>query len=270
MNFVFKDELHETLFKEKGYLLVDLPAVSIVNELFELYSAYVESKVEQHNGFFYSLINVAEHNIVLQERIHHILIPFYNSVFSNYDAFCESFLVKKRNDMDEFALHQDWSIVDERHAYSITFWCPLQEVKAENGGIHLIPGSHTFFPIYRSNTLPTARFNSAAFHPDQLKEITVSLGQVLLFNPAIFHGSKPNFTANDRIIVAGNVKSSRDEFVYFHKVDGQTFRFGLNNDAFLTQLPHLANGEMPQIFASKIPIHYHHQEINIDDLKAIL
>jgi hypothetical protein len=232
---------------------------------------YISSNFQlPESGFYYSLLNNKyANNLALGNHIHQTLNSFYDSFFCNHKIRTESFLVKMAKTESEFFLHQDWSYTDERKFDAYNIWIPLQDVTLANGAMFFIPGSHLWFDNIRSGSLPSSRISYTMFPDDAIKKVEVAKGQVVLFNPAVFHGSMPNNSAENRSIVTATVFSESAPFLYFdRKKDPRGVDvYRLDDDMFLRDLESMAFGGTPQ--ASIIDRReYIHRDISVDDLLA--
>jgi hypothetical protein len=270
---LFNNPVLQQRFLKEGYLVVDLPYSLIPDLLKQVYVRFCEPQLASGEGFYYSLMNEPAFNRSLQIEIKAVLKPLYECYFKDYEAFSESFLIKRALDKEELLLHQDWSYVNERSNFSITCWCPLEDAGPENGGLFLVPGSHLFFDNYRSCSLPTARLKALPALEDFIVPIKVAKGQAVFFHPAIFHGSYPNKEAEHRAVAASIVKPARALFQYWHQEEGQINRYTLSTESFLEELPRLSCGGKPLRFKHVDADDYHHDIPSLQDflhcLKAI-
>lgn len=116
-----------------------------------------------------------------------------------------------------FGWHQDgtfWDIAPLTE--TVTVWLALGPVSLDNGGMRMIPGSHTWGQLEHEKTfdpqsmLRRGQQTTAAFDESQAIEISLAPGQASLHNAAVLHGSAPNNSAGWRWgvglnYVSGNV-----------------------------------------------------------------
>jgi hypothetical protein len=181
---------------------------------------------------------------------------FSNKIFDSLSSFLEEnfldiktiiahFAAKSKGKDGLFNLHQDWSIVREELFAIMHCWIPLQNVTRENGTLAVLPQSHLCFLNYRSGTnpirfLPFDRFEDVALH------IEAKVGDVVLYHPALFHGSEPNFSNCDRVAVVAAISHINAERVYYHTVDNNTWIFEMTDNDLFSRLDELAKGETPK------------------------
>ncbi len=214
--------------------------------------------------FYYSLLNNDfQTNQRIQHQIQTALVAFFESHFNNYRTVTESYLIKPAQTADELFLHQDWCYTDEQLFKAYNVWIPMQDVNEENGALFFLPGSHAWFDTKRSGSLPTGRIASTgAFIHKSLVKCLAKKGEVILFNPATFHGSFPNNSNTDRLIITTTVIDSFAPFLYYQKESNETVTVHeLADNFFLKDLKTLAVGQTPDVPALK-QINYCHQIVS--------
>jgi ectoine hydroxylase-related dioxygenase (phytanoyl-CoA dioxygenase family) len=254
---MLKDLVIQENLDRDGYAVLETGLIEQLDVNFKLSAS----------DFYYSLLsNSYEDNIVLQRVISEALYSFYEKYFENYRTTTESFLAKPANTTTELLLHQDWCYTDEKIYSAYNLWIPLSDVTESNGAMIFLPGSHLWFDNIRSATLPTARINSKYFMDQGAKAVPLKKGQAIIFHPAVFHGSFPNMSAQNRVVVTVNMMSDNAPFLYFQRdKDGEANVIQLDDDAFLRSLNTLAIGDVtgfPQIDTMK----YNHKLISETDL----
>lgn len=247
----FSNPLLTEQFDEQGFVLLK----GVATEEVALLNAFIHSRnIRCGKDFYYSLLShTYEDNLLIQKNIRQILQQFYNAWFRNYTMRNESFLVKPRNTGNELMLHQDWSYTDILKFTTGTIWIPLSAVGEENGTLILLPKSHRYFNQYISGSIPTLRMPSSAVPETLLLKPDLQPGDVVVFNPAVFHGSCPNLSGSDRIVVTATVFPREAPFIYAHKLaSGAIARVALEDDAFLKSLAQLSVGDVPVEKTSEI------------------
>ena len=266
---MFKNPSIEQNLLQNGFAVIDANLLNEVDDLQDYIAAHFQFK---GNDFYYSLLaNTFEQNKVLQNSIRKILNNFYETQFTDYRTITESFLAKPANTSDELLLHQDWNYTDEKNFSAYNIWIPLTDVTKENGTLFFLKGSHLWFNNLRSATLPTARISMNNFSSAQIEMIIVKKGQALLFHPAVFHGSYPNHSSQNRIVVTSTLLPQEAPFLYYQKSEtsNEVKVFQLNDDTFLKDLKTIAVGGNPG--APEINrLKYSHQVITDAELKGKL
>lgn len=244
---------------------------AIVGKLNEDELAHLTTTIDAYlpetaiTDFYYSLLtHTPAENINIMQSQNEILQDFFYHNFNNIRTVTSSFLVKPPMQSELF-LHQDWCYTNEVKHNAYNVWIPLQDVDIHNGALFFLPGSHNWFQNFRSGAYDTARISSA--NPDIAKKVvTVSLkkGEVILFHPALFHGSHPNRTKQNRVIAATTVMDKDAPFLYYHaKNTGFTNVYSLPDSYFVTNLAPLTIGQQPEAtIIETLP--YHHTLITVD------
>ena len=210
-------------------------------------------------NFIYSLLTFSpETNVEISRQV----TRFFKASmfqFSTNKFVTGSFLIKPGNVLKELQLHQDWSYADMEQEAPLTCWAPLIDTSAETGGIFLIKGSHILFKNYRSNSYPTSRFNIAEFEQGAITYLEVKRGEILLFDPSIWHGSAMNNGTTPRIAVTCLMVPQSHHLLYFHKRDEDTCEvYELPEFGLEIYLRYLVKNEIPEALKLLRTIPYHH------------
>ena len=144
-------------------------------------------------------------------------------------------------------LHQDWNYTNESKFNAYNVWIPLSDVKEENGAMLFIPGSHLWFQNFRSGSLSTSRLSYQLFPQELIKKVEVQKGQAVIFHPAVFHGSFPNHTDTNRIIVTATAFEKDAPFLYYQRSsESETEVYQLEDERFIKNLDSLTKGIAPE------------------------
>jgi hypothetical protein len=266
---MFKDPSIHRELSENGFAVIDANLLAETQQL----RTYIEARFKLPAGeFYYSLLaNSPAENKELHNAIDQILRGFYETHFTNYRILTQSFLSKPANTTDELLLHQDWCYTDERQHAAYNIWLPLIDVTEKNGTMFFLRGSHLWFNNLRSATLPTARISINNFQQEQITTVTLKQGQVLLFHPAVFHGSYPNLSSANRIVTTATILPKDAPFVYFQNgnADDEALIFQLQDDYFLKDLGTIAVGGRPVSYEIG-RVKYRHVIVSERELKAKL
>jgi ectoine hydroxylase-related dioxygenase (phytanoyl-CoA dioxygenase family) len=98
------------------------------------------------------------------------------------------------------ALHQDNTFLRADPETCLAAWIAVDDVDAENGGLAVVPGSHTTELACPEPADLTESFTNAEVPvPDGLHKVQTRMraGDVLFFHGSVVHGSRPN-TSTDR------------------------------------------------------------------------
>lgn len=234
--------LHEQ-FQKNGFLIIKnvIPKQNIA----ELRNVYFENFITPQ-GMYVS--HHSEKNTLrnksFSNKIFELLNSFFQRYFLNIQPLIAHFAAKGNGKDGLFNLHQDWSIVREELFGVMHCWIPLQDVSKENGTLAVLPQSHLCFQNYRSGTNPI-RFLPFNYFEEVAIHIEASEGDVILYHPALFHGSGPNNTQNDRVAVVAAITHSKAERIYHHTIDNKTWAYKLTDDDLFSRLDELAKGADP-------------------------
>ena len=181
----------------------------------------------------------------MADQIFDLLLGFFTGTFSHYRPLLSHFAAKGKGSDTRFNLHQDWSIVEEELYGVMHCWIPLQDVDQTNGTLAVLPGSHLLFHNYRSGTCPI-RFTSIDAYLEGLVHIAAKAGDVVIYHPALFHGSAANQSDTERLAVVAAITREEAPHVYFHQQGDVVNKFELTDADLFGRLDHLAKGGMPE------------------------
>jgi ectoine hydroxylase-related dioxygenase (phytanoyl-CoA dioxygenase family) len=267
MKDIFKSQEHQSHFDKYGYVVVDANLAGEIDKMAAFTEPYLTNL---STDFYYSLIaNDLEGNKRIRDTLRRGLQSFYDTFLVGYKSLNESFLVKPANTSDELLLHQDWCYTYEKKFQSLTLWMPLCDVDQNNGALFFLAGSHKWFNNLRSSSFATARISSSDLPAGELRQVNLRKGQLLLFHPAIFHGSFPNNSNQHRTVVTSVILSENADYIYFQAVANDPEKnvktYKLDEDSFLRELKTMAVGVDPSTELID-RFHYNHPVISLADL----
>jgi hypothetical protein len=232
-----KDYNSKKSFLQNGYVVFNKIALPFLNDLNSLSSKYT---VEKEQTFQYSLMEHSfEENLHLHQQLNELLHPMLDSIFEEYSTYSGSLLIKPGVSGTEMNLHQDWTFTDEKKFTPCTVWIPLQDTNEQNGSLFFLPGSHRIFNNFRSHHYETARISKELFS-NSVKSINIEKGDIVVFNPACFHGSFPNETSISRVAISITVLDKNAPFLHVKKEsEGSARVFHLSPDCFFKDLAQL-------------------------------
>lgn len=174
-----------------------------------------------------------------------------------------SFMVKGRRDSTMLALHQDWSVVDERAHTSLFVWCALDSIDARNGGLFVLPGSHRFFEGLRSGTYPSDRFHLTVAEHRYVVDLALAPGQAVLYFDRLFHGSYANQGAADRVVATARLTGPHAPLRYYQRVNAREVDvYDVDERFYLTHIDALARGALPARMPGRPRRHaYRHEPV---------
>lgn len=118
--------------------------------------------------------------------------------------------------------HQNLTTVDEEKFTSLSIWTPLQDTNEVNGTLHFKPRSHGRFEKFRNGDIwwpplsITQRIEDYGMVP-----VNVDVGEVLIFDDSLVHGSPANHSDTDRLIFHCLAIPNAASAIYCKKMDGK-------------------------------------------------
>lgn len=132
-----------------------------------------------------------------------------------------------------FPVHQNWPVLPVEQT-SVTLWCPLVDVDADNGTLEVVPRSHKLVPYVEGPATP------AFFDPyrdrmgEYLKALPARAGHGFFFDDNIVHGSSINRSSGPRIAVQ-IICVPEDSQPIFHVPAGDHFELVRTDPAFFIE-----------------------------------
>ncbi|WP_420110575.1 phytanoyl-CoA dioxygenase family protein [Pseudactinotalea sp.] len=119
------------------------------------------------------------------------------------------------------AMHQDNLFLQSHPETCIAVWIAIDRVDDENGGLQMVPRSHTFELICPGDADPETSFSKQAIHlPDGMstEQTVMEPGDALFFHGSMVHGSGPNRSADRfrRSLIFHYVPQSSVEMAKFY------------------------------------------------------
>jgi hypothetical protein len=243
---LFLSDAEERQYRKEGFLIVSLFDDTTVQHLQEAFRAYVHEQLPDilytsHNR------NSLETNQAISHAIETAILPSLERKLHGFRPVLGHFISKSAGNNYEFALHQDWNITEEKSFAVAHIWIPLQDTYKENGGMFVVPRSHRFFDNMRSGSLGIPRISRQEGFEEVLLPLTIKRGQALIYHPALFHGSYPNKSHQDREVALMSLVEDCAPLLYFHlnKKQRKIISYQIEAETVLTQLPVLEKGYPP-------------------------
>ncbi len=231
-----------------GFVVLPLLNGAEITQLLELNKACSE---EEKSGLAPSLrYGEPAKNLAIHYKIKELVHNAVGAHFENYDYMACHYITKHANTGNEFRLHQDWNVVDERKTIAAHIWCPLQDTGSHNGTLFVAKGSHKYFNNYRSGSLGIAFIDANEAITARYHTFTLKAGEAVVYNQSLFHGSHPNSSDKQRQVVLTSIKPNTQPMMYYHKAGEQNGQplieaFELNTHLLFEQLRDLERGVRP-------------------------
>ena len=140
----------------------------------------------------------------------------------------------QRSSLVEF--HHDWTFTDERIHRAVMIWIPLIDVDSRNGALQVIQGSHAWTNGIRPST---TRKGPTMDHQVELAALASTIdmraGSLLIYDPALIHGSGPNEGADPRPAAVVAAVPRRATLLHFHETDAALEGFQVDESFFTTK-----------------------------------
>lgn len=127
-----------------------------------------------------------------------------DQAFADHEVYLTTFITKWPGPHSGFPPHQDPTLVDERRYTGVNVWVPLVDVGADNGMLHVVPGSHRFSSTLRVQDVdhsPYAGLEEAIVGCHG-RGVPVAAGEALVFDNRIIHYSLPNASEEPRVVLS--------------------------------------------------------------------
>jgi hypothetical protein len=132
--------------------------------------------------------------------------------------------------------HQDWIVTDEASGGALNCWFPVTPVTDEVGRMSVLPGSHRYLTGLRgSPAFPTQIEDiSAAIAAELLEPVEVEVGEAIIYENRLLHGTPPNRSGDVRIVAyLSAVPRAADRWHYYLTDDGSAECYRVSKDFFV-------------------------------------
>ncbi len=259
---LFKQQIYNDEFNQNGFVIFK---GVLNNEIESIRKVYHQTLANKSKSGLYESTGASStnENNYINEQIRNILLPFVENTFKDYTFYGGAFLVKSPVKSSELPLHQDWSFVNEATDSALFFWMPLQNVNRENGTIYLIPKSHSFFDLYRSGSYNSNRISRFFIPKKEILNMELKDGDILMYSPALFHGSYKNSTPAERVVSTALLTNKNAPFQYIHKISStQAAIYLITPESYLNDINYLSKGKVPPNATLIKKIEYHNHKIS--------
>jgi|JI9StandDraft_1071089.scaffolds.fasta_scaffold58582_2 ectoine hydroxylase-related dioxygenase (phytanoyl-CoA dioxygenase family) len=165
-------------------------------------------------------------------------------LFEDYQELISHFAAKTGDGSGLLNFHQDWSIIEEELFAVAHCWIPLQEVDEKNGALAVLPGSHQVFSNYRSGSCPI-RFLPIADFSEQVKYMKVNECDMVVYHPALFHGSGANHSSKVRVAIIAAIANRNAKMVYYNQENEDVIMYELQKEELFGRLDYLSQKGKP-------------------------
>lgn len=204
-----KDENLQNEIMKKGYAVVSLFSEeevaqllnSVKNNLPNYNNILMQNGALNPKGFHVTILDSdIEYKSRADKIVQDVFLPHVENLFIDYKVLGGGFYVKPSGS-EEIGLHRDWAFTDNFNDVNITIWCPLVDVDEKNGALYMVEGSHKLVPNIET-PLSTFFFSEySGWLKGKSKNISLKLGEVVIFDNTILHGSNGNNSDSTRYAV---------------------------------------------------------------------
>lgn len=200
MRQCFKHTALQSNYDRDGFVKYQLLNQAEIDGLLAVYQE-LNSGLEGQKFYTSHTSYNLEYKTKVDQAIREVLTPKLEDLFFDFKPVFGFYLVKAQGS-ETLQLHLDWQFVDERVHVGFNIWCPLVDVKKENGALFAIPGSHKLIKVLRGyNTPNPVSFANRAIDEKQLVTLPLKAGEALIFDLRLLHGAWPNTLPQPRIAV---------------------------------------------------------------------
>ena len=270
---IFSNPKLQQEFHENGFVIVPFISPEQIDQLFAVYKSCYPDGVE---GFFSTTFaNNVEHREIVNRSIREICHEQIENLFEKYKILFSSFIVKAPGEKSRLIMHQDMTLVDEKHYSGINIWCPMVDLTETNGAIEVLPKSHRFYETYRGSSIPDIY--------DDVKEEVASLmepcylkaGEAIIFDQSIIHNSPPNLSDTERPTINTFVahQDARIKICYWDKESyGENIEIFEQEDDFLEKFENFGHNifSRPSIGKSLGLFPYDFPKLSVEQLEREL
>lgn len=240
---VFKNSDFQAELEEQGFIhLKNVVNKDYIEQLMDIYKqAYDKFDSIKNNPDFLNTLTIADTELKrhIREKVNPVLEKML-SEFMNMDQlylpFGCSYCVYYPNTKKNFKPHQDTAYVDETKTYSIVVWFPLADTDIKNGCLHILPKSHFWDNTNRSASMIWAFEKYSKLLWEHLKPIPTQLGDVIVFDTSIVHGSFYNGGLKERVALNIPLLQKGTEMISFHPIDEHTgYLYKIDDNYFIDE-----------------------------------
>jgi hypothetical protein len=218
------------------------------SEIGQLVDAYNSLLPKTRIGFHCSMFSPnPDYRRAVDSAIRKVAVRVVSELFSGYRILYANFMVKEPGPDGDFFVHQDWTYVDETRSQSIALWFPLMDVTADNGALHVVPGSHKMKNVYRGPGVYDPLLN---IHEDIRHELGVPIplkaGEILAWDHRLVHYSLPNISDSARLAATVILIPADEQVLHCRGTeDGKMNIYEVDTEFFMTCSVHELPGGEP-------------------------
>lgn len=250
MKKLFKQNQLQQKFDSQGFVIQPLLNQQKTDKLLAIANHF---PVDGHMAFYSSSYHKdLELKRKTDAEVRAIVNDEICNIFENFDYLGSAFLYKQPGANGEMPPHQDWTVVNENEACTLTVWIPLQELTPENGAIECIAQSHKKFNFLRAPSVPFVYQNQSNLLKESMETYFLKAGEAFIFNHALVHASSPNHSDTTRTAIAIGLKPKNQPLFMYYRQNGSLAKYAMPDDMFI-RYPEVATAPEIGEFIDKKP-----------------
>jgi len=177
----------------------------------------------------------SEYKLAIKQKIEGIFAQAYARHFQHFRSLNHVFIIKNPGQETTFAIHQDWSVVDETRWPSYNIWVPLQDVDEDSGAMWIIKKSHRLTANIRGagQLFPNYMDSMEELRP-YMTSFPMKAGEALVFRHSTIHGSPPNLSDQPRVVAASSIIPKEAELrIHYQAIGGEQIEVVSPADDFI-------------------------------------
>jgi ectoine hydroxylase-related dioxygenase (phytanoyl-CoA dioxygenase family) len=235
----FRDNHFQQSFEKYGYVVLkDIITDEEINEALAIFHALQQMDAYKVDSRFESAGNFICKET--QAFIFDFIREYSKKIaprFANLDN-CDigeggTFFIKPPGDESILHPHQDSTVIDEATSYGIFIWIPLQDITMNNGPLYILPHSHLWGNVYRSQHIPWAFRKQYKYLWEKMQPVPVKKGDIICFDTSIIHASGINKTNQIRVAACGALLPKNHEKVEYLLKDQLVYQYKIDNEYWL-------------------------------------
>jgi len=209
MRAIFRDQQLQAQYDPNGYstlgLLSPHEVQAILDELSRLRPHDNFSPLDPSGPGFTYHCSFLDSNHEYRRQVYQLITRFFaeklDQVLQGFRILNCNFYVKPPR-FGEFVIHQNWPAITDINDTTVTVWCPLVDVEANNGALQVVPGSHKIIPHIEGPNSPAyfSNFRDRLI-TDYLQPIPMKAGDIVVFDDGLIHWSANNDSDSARIAI---------------------------------------------------------------------
>lgn len=196
------DVLSDPDFRKNGYVVapfLEAERISKISDMaLQLLSERGDTLFENVHVSVYS--SDTEYKKAVDQFLKDQFSAGCKKLLPNYFISTASMFVKEPG-CDKIQAHMDWTFVEGEGPREIAIWIPLQDVTSESGALALLCESYNIGHGPVGPTVPHLVPDGFTWLTPRLKPVPMTLGQALIFDGKMIHGSFPNYGETPRVAV---------------------------------------------------------------------